>query len=126
MPASSTLTLLRASSKLSSRPSLITVTWLFALSSAAAAWRASRFWVLPAAAKSSKWMRSAGMPLALSWSRTVSVIACGPQMKAASRLFTSSQRWNSWPHLSASMRPLYRSTSCCSRLNTKIRLRRCR
>ncbi|MNE28388.1 hypothetical protein D3C80_1218270 [compost metagenome] len=126
LPASSTFWVLRGRSKLSARPSLITVIWLSAESTWRAASRASRRASLPAAANSSKWMRSLAMPLACRLSRTVSVIACGPQMNAASRPATSSQRENSWPHLSASMRPLYRSTSCCSRLNTKIRFKRSR
>ncbi|MNY41692.1 hypothetical protein D3C86_1765270 [compost metagenome] len=75
---------------------------------------------------SSKWMRSGCRSWLRRLSRTHSVISCGPQMKAAVRFGTSSQRENSASHLAASMRPLYRSMSCCSRLNTKIRLRRSR
>ncbi|MNG18037.1 hypothetical protein D3C84_1020650 [compost metagenome] len=106
LPASSTLTVLRGRSKANARPSLITVIWLTAESTWRAASRAWRLFSLPAAANSSKWMRSLGMPLALRLSRTVSVISCGPQIKAASRAFTSTQRLNSCSHLPASMRPL--------------------
>ena len=55
-------------------------------------------------------------------SATCTIITWGPQMNAVSTVFKSSQCLNNCSHFSLVIRPLNRSTSCCSRLRIWVRL----